>query len=164
VLDTFWRSLTLNFAGEVKDEVIYWCRPGQKQKLDALKYLSSLCALAAIDISPALSTLGVTADELEQVDHSKTRWFGRSLTDTKQRAMWTWMHTKPFITENGHFGLGSDQIHTGDHIAVLHGGYFLFALRPGGDGYRLMDGNCYVHAYMDGQGVNDETASDILLI
>ena len=57
-----------------------------------------------------------------------------------------------FRTGRGYIGTGPESIQEGDLICVLYGRQAPFALREEDGGYRLL-GACYVHGFMDGEGM-----------
>lgn len=56
-----------------------------------------------------------------------------------------------FVMNNGHMGIGA-QARPGDEIWLLFGGRVLYILRPR-DNHFTFVGECYVHGYMKGEGM-----------
>lgn len=56
-----------------------------------------------------------------------------------------------FVTDDDHVGIGA-RAQPGDEIWVLFGGRVLYILRPC-DGHLSFVGECYVHGYMNGEGM-----------
>lgn len=65
-----------------------------------------------------------------------------------------WICTKRrlFHTRDGLFGLGPLVMQPGDVVAILHGGYTPFVLRPRGEWFLLV-GECYVNDVMGGDAL-----------
>jgi hypothetical protein len=59
-----------------------------------------------------------------------------------------------FVIEKGFMGLGPDRIQKGDVVAVFHGAWTPFILRPFGEEFRLV-GDCYISGLMDGEALQD---------
>jgi len=71
-----------------------------------------------------------------------------------------WAHNRRFFrSEGGRFGWAVDGTRVGDVVAVFEGGDFPFVLREDSepDKYRII-GDCYIHGFMEGEGMTDEFA------
>ncbi|KAK9439759.1 heterokaryon incompatibility protein-domain-containing protein [Metarhizium brunneum] len=62
-----------------------------------------------------------------------------------------------FLTSNGYFGIGPDDMTRHDTIVILHGARTPFVLRPTQDSrYWMLLGDCYVHGIMGGEAMQME--------
>lgn len=71
-----------------------------------------------------------------------------------------WAHNRRFFrSDGGRFGWAVDGTRVGDVVAVFDGGEFPFVLRetPEAGKYRIV-GDCYIHGFMEGEGMADEFA------
>ncbi|KAH7371857.1 hypothetical protein BKA64DRAFT_689639 [Cadophora sp. MPI-SDFR-AT-0126] len=56
------------------------------------------------------------------------------------------------LTQNGYLGIGPKALQSDDQIWILFGARTPIAFRPNSDYYQVA-GDCYVHGYMNGEGV-----------
>lgn len=69
-------------------------------------------------------------------------------------------HRQPFLTATGRLGLGPQGLEEGDAIALLWGGQCPFALSRVRVHQWLLKGECYVQAWMGGDGVSEHVRAE----
>ena len=69
-----------------------------------------------------------------------------------------WLRSRFFVTADGRFGIGSEDVASGDEVWLLKGGRAPLVLRAAADGsgYRNV-GEAYVHGVMYGEAATEET-------
>lgn len=70
----------------------------------------------------------------------------------------------PFVTKKGSLGLSSDQIASGDVIAIIQGSQVPFVLRPHGEGRYQVISEAYVDGIMDGEATSLSECRSIVLV
>ncbi|KAL4725737.1 Folylpolyglutamate synthetase [Fusarium chlamydosporum] len=63
---------------------------------------------------------------------------------------------RPFSTENGHIGIGPDDMELGDLLYILIGAQVPYTLRPNTHGRLHLVGEVYANGIMDGEYMDDE--------
>ncbi|KAK3071421.1 hypothetical protein LTR53_008663 [Teratosphaeriaceae sp. CCFEE 6253] len=76
-------------------------------------------------------------------------------SDHTNRLLWTSLHRRFFITDQGTMGIGREDLHVGDTVAVLFGSRTPVILRDTLDGHVMFRGDCYLEGVMEGQYVQD---------
>ncbi|CAM1510975.1 Fc.00g084880.m01.CDS01 [Cosmosporella sp. VM-42] len=62
------------------------------------------------------------------------------------------IHLRPFLTNNGYLGLGSESLYKGDDVWIVPGSPVPLVLRPAADAWRVV-GGAYVHGFMHGEAL-----------
>ena len=137
---------------------------------DAIMRSASLL-LGARDVMPSLRE--ERGDEGEQLREKFAEWLRK----------WNSVHLgkKIFRTARGYLGVSCEHVQNGDKVAILWGGRLPFILREDGDillpgvrgrlsltddtvvpTYKLIGGECYVHGFADGEGLDIAERAGIL--
>ncbi|KAH7012834.1 heterokaryon incompatibility protein-domain-containing protein [Ilyonectria destructans] len=69
-----------------------------------------------------------------------------------------------FSTANGLVGLGPGAAQVGDRVCLFLGGQMLYIIRETGNGIYQFAGECYVHGFMDGEGLSGANIETFIFV
>lgn len=69
-----------------------------------------------------------------------------------------------FSTANGLVGLGPGAVQVGDRVCLFLGGQMLYIIRETGNGIYQFAGECYVHGFMDGEGLSGANIETFIFV
>jgi hypothetical protein len=97
------------------------------------------------------------ADAIQQINYLADTERGPLYTGWLKRQMNANSQSCYFATKKGRLGLAPKSIHDGDLVCLVIGGEVPLLLRRGSsDGAYRFVGECYLHGYMDGEGLIEE--------
>ncbi|KAK3112761.1 hypothetical protein LTR53_010621 [Teratosphaeriaceae sp. CCFEE 6253] len=83
-------------------------------------------------------------------------------SDHTNRLLWTSLHRRFFITDQGTMGIGREDLQVSDTVAILFGSRTPVILRDTLDGHVMFRGDCYLEGVMEGQYVQDLQGREML--
>ena len=102
------------------------------------------------------------AEWKEQMGHDRKRQWEHQDGTSYFRGLWSSSPMTPFITEQGHVGVGLGKMQEKDVIYILFGSKVPYIFRPVDQGRYSLIGEAYVYGVMDGELVDGQKETEIL--
>lgn len=147
--DELWRTLTCGLTGEAFPAPSRYSKYFTKY----MDFMSSAAERFEEYLRESRTTVSGVRGLDEVIPHFETHAIIEASLDR-------WSSRRRFsLTSNGRLACVPKNAREGDAICVLFGGEVPYVLRPTGDGYHAVVGECYIDSIMHGESLSHDTIS-----